>query len=74
MVRLGQSVFDAVLMTDAVEQMAEGIAVFLPICKLDTVVGEHCMDLIGHYFNQATEELYRCGSLLAFVQLGVGKL
>ena len=74
-VRFGQAVFDAVLVTDAApEEVPEGPAVFLSVRELDTIVGEHRVDLIGHDLDQATEEPNGRGSFLLLMQLGIGEL
>lgn len=54
---LGQAVLNAALVTDPVEDMVEGIYVVGVIGELDTVVGQHRMDRIGHSLDQVAQEL-----------------
>jgi hypothetical protein len=61
-------------LADAIEDVREGILIALPIGELDTVLGQHRVDLVGHGGDQLTQEL--CGYCLVSVrmQLGRGKL
>jgi hypothetical protein len=48
----GEAVPHPILLADAVENMREGIVIAFAVGELDTVIGEHCMDLIGYGGNQ----------------------
>lgn len=48
MLHLDQPVFDIVLVTDAVEDVIEGVAIASPICELNAIVYQNRMDGIGH--------------------------
>lgn len=49
--RLGKAVRNAMLFTHSIKEMREGIAIPLLIGKLDTIIGEHPMELIGYRRN-----------------------
>jgi hypothetical protein len=74
MTRFGEPVVDAILLADAIEDVREGIPIALLIGELDTVIGQHRVDLVGHGGDPVTQEL--CGYCLVGVrrQLGIGKL
>ena len=52
MVGFGQPMVNTILMTDAIKDMVKGLAITLPIGKLDAVIGEHGLDLVGYSSNQ----------------------
>jgi hypothetical protein len=52
MVGFGQPMVNPVCTTDAIKDMVKGIAITLPIGKLDAVIGEHRLDLVGYSSNQ----------------------
>jgi hypothetical protein len=73
-VQLGQTVLDAVLRANPVEDVDEGILVARPVGKLDAVVGEHDVDAVGNGRDQTAQEL-RCLHLArAFNQANKGEL
>lgn len=60
MIGLGQPVLDPVRLTDHVEAHGpgvDGVAVPGLLCELYTVVGENCVDLVGHGFEHVLQEL-----------------
>src|SRR4051812_34457037 len=73
-VDLRQPVLDAVLFTDAVEQMLERPLILEAIGELDAVIGEDDMNAVGHGGGQTAEELTGRGAGLVFMQLGVSEL
>jgi hypothetical protein len=48
MVGCGQPMVNPMLMTDAIKDMMKGLDIALPIGKLNTVIGEHRVDLVGY--------------------------
>jgi hypothetical protein len=48
MVGFGEAVPDAILLTDAVKNMGEGLLIAFAVGELDTVIGEHRVDLVGY--------------------------
>jgi hypothetical protein len=52
MVGCGQPMVNTMLMTDTIKDMVQGIDIAHPIGKLDAVIGEQRVDLVGHGSNQ----------------------
>src|SRR3546814_7277478 len=73
MLHSGESVLDAVVAADAVEDVFEGVPVLLAVGKLDAVVGEHSVNGVGNGGNEVAQELggYYAG---LFMQLRVVEL
>src|SRR5450756_1834321 len=66
MVRFGQPVFDSMNETEPVERMSAetcgwSLTVLRQVCELDTVIGEHGMDVIRNGLEECFEERC-CGS------------
>ena len=57
-VPLRQPGFDVVLVAHAIEDVLESPDVLLTVGELNTVVGEHGMDAVGHDLDQLAEELH----------------
>lgn len=77
MLGLGQSMLDTVITADWVEAMnpkagRPAIAIARQIRELNTVVGEDCIEPIGHSRDQRFEEDNRCGSIGLLMQLSEG--
>jgi len=74
---LGQPMFDPVGFADHVEAhwpRVEGVPVAGLLGKLDAIVRENGMDLIGHGFEHALQELPSGSPVSLFNKLGHGKL
>jgi hypothetical protein len=52
MIGLGEAVLDRVFPTDTGKDMLKRIAIPFPIGELDAVVGQDCMDMVGHGSDQ----------------------
>src|SRR5215204_2999241 len=74
MIDFRQPVLDAVIFTDAVEQVLESQPILQAIGELDAVVREDDMNAVGHGGGQTAEELTGRGACLVRMQLGVSKL
>lgn len=74
MIDFRQPVLDAMLFTDAVEQMLESPFILQAIGELDAVVREDDMNAVGHGSGQTAEELTGRGAGLVRMQLGVSEL
>jgi hypothetical protein len=59
MLHLGQPVLNALLTADTLEDMPEGVLVAASVGKLDAVVGQHGVDLLGHGGDEVAQELRR---------------
>lgn len=59
MLHLGQPVLDVVLVTDAIENVVEGIFVMSVVGELNAVVGQNDVDAVGHGRDQIAQELRR---------------
>lgn len=71
---LGQTMLNAVLVTDPVEDVMEGVEIAGPIGELNAVVRQNRMDGIGYSLDQIAQEL-GCIHLSGFgVKLDEGKL
>ena len=57
MIDPGESVFDAVLCANAVEDVLEGVAMPFLITELGVVVGEHSVQFVRHGGDQVAQEL-----------------
>ena len=64
-----QAVLDAILVADAIEDVVEGVFVMGVIGELDTVVGQHGVDGVGHGCDQVAQELRRNHLATFLVQL-----
>lgn len=74
MFHFGQPMLDAILVADAIEDMAEIMDISRAIGELDAVVRQHGMDCIGDSLNQIAQEL-GCGHLACLlVPFDIGKL
>jgi hypothetical protein len=69
----GQPMLDAMLFTDAVEQVLESPFILQAIGKLDAVVREDDMNAVRHGGAQTAEELAGRGARLVRMQLGVSE-
>ena len=74
MVGFGQSVLNAILLTNLVEEQLEGIFISGATSKLNAVIRQNRMDSVGNRFNQITKELCSHRTGLLFMQLGKNKL
>jgi hypothetical protein len=52
MVGFGQPMVNTMLMTDAIKDMVQGLAIALPIGELDAIIGEHRVDLLRYGSHQ----------------------
>jgi hypothetical protein len=52
MVGLGQPMVNAILLTEAIQDLGERVYIALAVGELATVIGQHRMDLGGHGGNQ----------------------
>jgi len=73
-VHLGQSVRDAVLCANPVEDVDEGVLVTGPIGEPDAVVGRHRVDAVGPGQDQVAQELRRLQLARAFDKADEGEL
>jgi hypothetical protein len=48
MVGFGQPMVNAMLMADAIGDMAKGILIGLAVGELDAIIGQHGVKLVGH--------------------------
>src|SRR2546423_9880514 len=74
MIDVRQPMFDAMLFTDAVEQVLESPAILQAVGELDAVVRQDDMNAVGYGGGQTAEELAGRGASLVRVQLGVSEL
>ena len=79
MVRFGQAMFDSVSSARAIKRMAAQhcgwtFAVLWQIGKLDAVVGQHDIDLVGDCFDQLVEERDGCRGVGLLNQPSEGEL
>ena len=63
MIRLRKAVFNTIVMAHTTKDMSECIAVSLPVCELNAVISQNCVNPIRHRSHEVTEELgsYRLG-------------
>jgi hypothetical protein len=73
LVGLGQPMVDAILMTDAIEDMLKGIAITPPVRELEAIIGQHGVDLVWYGGNQVLKELRGHHFVGLFMQLGIGQ-
>ena len=65
---------NAVFGTDAIKHHVEGITIFLPVGKLDAIVGQDGVDLVGNRSNEMAQELRSDGPRGPLMQLGKSEL
>lgn len=65
---------NAILVADAIEDMAEIMDIARAIGELDAVVRQHGMDCIGDSLNQIAQELGRRHLACVLEQFDIGKL
>lgn len=72
-VRLGEPMFDVVGLADHVEAhlpRPRGVAVARLLGELEAIVGQDCMDPVGHSFQHVLEELPRGSPVSLLDELG----
>lgn len=67
----GQAMLDAMVLVHLSEDVCR---VTIAVCELDTVVGQHRMDVVEHGINQLAQKLHRHRFVGAAMQFGKGGL
>lgn len=71
---LGEPVLHAVLGTDSVKEIAEGLPVASPVSELDAVVGQHRMEPVRKGLDDSSKKADGRGSFRLLMQFGIADL